>query len=66
MGDNKVKNWLAALFISTFFGMFLTLPIEVKYEIKYDFWLKFNFCNFLAIHSQIYLKVNLTLYFNRR
>jgi hypothetical protein len=32
MGDNEVKNWLAALFISTFFGMFFTLPIEVKYE----------------------------------
>ena len=66
MGDNKVKNWLASLCISTFFGMFLTLPIEVKYEIKYDFWLNLNFCNFLAIHSQIYLKVNLTLNFDRR
>jgi hypothetical protein len=52
MGDIKVKNWLASLFISTFFGMFFTLPIEVKYEIKYDFWLNFNFCNFLASHSQ--------------
>ena len=48
MGDNKVKNWLASLCISTFFGMFLTLPIEVKYEIKYNLWLNFILQNSLC------------------
>ncbi len=47
MGDIKVKNWLASLFISTFFGMFFTLPIKVKYEIKYDLWLNFILQNYL-------------------
>jgi hypothetical protein len=31
MGDKKVQNWLVSLFMSTVFGMFVTLPIQVKY-----------------------------------
>jgi len=30
LGDDKVKNWLVSLTISTLFGFFVTLPIQVK------------------------------------
>jgi hypothetical protein len=29
MGDDRVKNWLASLIISTLFEFFVTLPIQV-------------------------------------
>ena len=30
MGDENVQNWLVSLIISTLFGMFITLPIQVR------------------------------------
>ncbi len=34
MGDDKVKNWLVSVTISTLFGFFVTLPIQVKKIMK--------------------------------
>jgi hypothetical protein len=33
IGDDRVKNWLVSLTISTLFGLLVTLPIQVN--IKY-------------------------------
>jgi hypothetical protein len=33
IGDDRVKNWLVSLIISTLFGFFVTLPIQVFQKI---------------------------------
>jgi len=30
IGDDRVKNWLVSLTISTLFGLLVTLPIQVN------------------------------------
>jgi len=32
IGDDRVKNWLVSLTISTLFGFLVTLPIQVNKE----------------------------------
>ena len=42
LGDDRVKNWLASLIISSLFGFFITIPIQV---IKL-YWIFINFFKF--------------------
>jgi len=42
MDDDRVKNWLTSLIISTLFGFFVTLPIQViKRKLYLYFYPKF-------------------------